>query len=175
MPHDDGRGILSTHLSPHGGVLDDGACRREMPVDGDQAGSRNDPLAGDTPELILQRAAELPLDLVARRELRMPALRRVDAIAAAIPGKKRLPEPRARADERDGAVGDRLSLLDGLDVLRPEQGEPVTDGVEVVDDGGMGDADRRSQLALVDGPRQVGRPGHAVDHAAGDREAGPLE
>src|SRR2546430_3802551 len=132
-------------------------------------------LAGDTAELILQRAAELPLDLVARRELRMPALRRVDAIAAAIPRKKRLPEPRARADERDGAVGDRLSLLDGLDVLRPEQGEPVTDGVEVVDDGGMGDADRRSQLALVDGPRQVGRPGHAVDHAAGDREAGPLE
>src|SRR5207302_9844814 len=136
VPHDDGRGILSTHLSPHGGVLDDGACRREMPVDGDQAGSRNDPLVGDTPELILQRAAELPLDLVARRELRMPTLRWVDAIAAAIPGEKRLPEPRARADECDGAVGDRLSILEGLDVLRPEQGEPVADGVEVVDDGG---------------------------------------
>src|SRR5437016_12341705 len=102
----------------------------------------------------------------------MPALRRVDAIAAAIPGKKRLAEPRARADERDGAVGDRLSRLDGLDVLRPEQGEPVTDGVEVVDDGGMGDGDRRSQPALVDGPRQVGRPGNAADPAAGDPGGG---
>src|SRR5207244_11001279 len=132
----------------------------------------NDPLAGDTPELIMQRAAELPLDLVARRELRMPALRRVDAIVAAIPGEKRLPEPRARADERDGAVGDRLLILEGLDVLRPEPGEPVTDGVEVVDDVGRGEADRRGQFALVDGPRQVGRPGHAVHPAAGDREAG---
>src|SRR6266550_1565874 len=145
-----------------------------MAVDRDQAGPRDDPLPGHMYELVHKGPPELPLDLVARREIRVPALRRVNAIAAAVPKEKRLPEPSAGTDERDRAVGDQLSTLEGFEVLRAEEGEPVGDRVEVVDDGRMGDADRRSQLALLDGPRQVGRPGHAVDHAACNPEAGPL-
>ncbi len=124
------------------------------------------------PELSAERPQESPFEVIAGGEAHMPALRRLNPIARAVPHEKPLAEPRSGADHRDGSPLRSRAPLQRLDVVGPEQRQAVPNGCEVVDQARLRDPDGRAELTLLDRPGQVGAAVVPVDHGSGDAEAG---
>ena len=92
-------------------------------------------------------------------------------VPPAIPGEERFAQTRPRRDDRDRAPLDRLALVQGDEVLRPQDGHGPRDRFEVVHEMDGLEVQVPGQRALVHHPGQVGRLHAPVDHGAGDVEA----
>src|SRR3989454_2082293 len=146
----------------------------EKPVNVEETRPREHTLAAHAAELLAEEAEQFHLEVGAGREIGVPALGGNHEVALAVPDEERLPQPRARGDQRHGAPPPGAGL-ERSERRRGEREHPVARRLEVVEQPHPSRGDARAERRLVDLPGEIGRDAPPVDDGSGDAEAGGID
>ncbi len=125
--------------------------------------------------LLEQEAQEPDLELVARREVFVPALARKDALPRRRRDDDRFAETGPGAEDRDWALGVARHVAQHVELARFERAHPVRDRHEVVQETHRLDPEVARERACVNLPREVRRLDSAVVDGPRHRERGALD
>ena len=140
-------------------------------IDVDQAGPGDDELDADAAEDARQLGDQLELARRARGEVGVAALGRERHEPAVDVVQHRDAEPGAGRDHRRVAARHGDALLQHRELVALEHRHRVGQRLEIVDDLGALQAERRAHRFAVDEPRHVGQPRHLIGDGAGDADA----
>jgi hypothetical protein len=126
------------------------------------------------PEPATKPAQELAFVVVSRAEGGMTSLGVMNTVCSSAPGEKRLTQSGPRADDGDGAVLLRFTILQRHEIARPQSREAARQGVEIVDQDDLRDVYLGRQCCGVYHPGQIHRAAAAVDHRPRNSEARPV-
>jgi hypothetical protein len=123
-------------------------------------------------EAIGQEGPEPGLHLVGGREIRVPSFGLAGHVVLAGPDEEGFAEAGARRQNRDGRMLHRAAGIDDRRLLRQQIGHGMGDGLEVIEQADLAQAEIAGQPLFVEVPGQIGQMGVAVDHRPGHIEAG---
>jgi hypothetical protein len=91
------------------------------------------PLVAGVSEAVQEMPQQSQLELAGGREVDVAALGGMGPVTRSFPSQKSLPEPGARCDHRQGALGIGRPRVQGMEVLGPQERRGARDRLQVVE------------------------------------------
>src|ERR1700674_727825 len=146
--------------------------RCEKFMKGAEAPARENEFPTDLRVAAAHEAQQFDLLLRVGSKVGMPAFRRHNAVASAVPNENRLPKAGARREQRPRSARLGVTRIQDAEIFRRKMLDTVARGPQIVQENYLGNRKLFDQSPGFHDPRKIGGPHAAIDDRAGDAEAG---